>query len=447
VDCARFAVSGYSQIIGQLYTLNSGMFQSPIFCDHVLTQALVHYLAWYQDPAVRLEVGPGAQWHLLEDYRVERFGDALYVAAAETTAPVRVGEKIVKVNGKTLDAIRPEVERMLHTTVVPSDPEREDWALVLAFAKHLTVVGADGAERTIKVVPGRSAVTERMKGVYAARGEGPAPVAAEDVRPAGGGTPVDLSAVDGTWVLRLADPGAADFGEALGRALAELTEQMGRGAVQGLVIDVRGAHGGVFEDVYPLVPHVTPAGSTCGPVEAFGRTGIVLNCSRHNVDERLGALKALRRACTSDEELAQIDALADELTARRACGLVADEEDYYAQATFEGVAGVRGRTVLLVDRRTAGAAEWLARAARRLGGALVAGRATRGSLDNTCLRALKLDDDFTLVFPTAKYRWAAEGDGTLGRGVAPDVHLPWTPEQLVRDVDLDAACALARAAR
>jgi C-terminal processing protease CtpA/Prc len=77
----------------------------------------------------------------------------------------------------------------------------------------------------------------------------------------------------------------------------------------------------------------------------------------------------------------------------------------------------------------------------------VAGRATRGSLDNTCLRVLKLDDDFTLVFPTAKYRWAAEGDGTLGRGVTPDVHLPWTPEQLVRDVDLDAACALARAAR
>lgn len=29
---------------------------------------------------------------------------------------------------------------------------------------------------------------------------------------------------------------------------------------------------------------------------------------------------------------------------------------------------------------------------------------------------------------------------TLGRGIAPDVHIPWTPARLVRDAELETAC-------
>ncbi len=28
----------------------------------------------------------------------------------------------------------------------------------------------------------------------------------------------------------------------------------------------------------------------------------------------------------------------------------------------------------------------------------------------------------------------------LGRGIAPDVHIPWTPARLVRDAELETAC-------
>ena len=83
VDCARYVASGYAEFIGQLYTLNSGMFQSPVYCDHVLTQMAMHYLAWYQDPSVRLEVGPGAAWHTVQTYGTQRCGNALYVVWAQ----------------------------------------------------------------------------------------------------------------------------------------------------------------------------------------------------------------------------------------------------------------------------------------------------------------------------------------------------------------------------
>ncbi len=459
VDCARYETSGYSEFIGKLYTLNGGMFQSPVYCDHILTQMMLHYLAWFQDPGLRLVVGPGAAWHMAEDYRVQRYGDALYVVSAEPGAPVRTGERIVGVNKKTLDAIRPEVERTLRTTVEPADPEREDWSIVLAFAKHLTVVGLDGVERTVKVAPGESAVTERMKAYYAKRdgaGADGAPAGDEGVPEAAGAPaaepepPCALRRAGRIAVLRLADPGDAGFAPALEGVLAELGRRRAAGEVDGLVVDARGAQGGAQRDIYPLVGALLAPGAAAKPADAFGRPGILMNCSRRNVDVKLAELAALRAqlAAGADglaaEDAAELDALEAELKEKRGHGLVPDESDYYDDASFASAAdGMAGRTVVLADRYTSDAAEWLAFAAKRLGYAAVAGRATAGSLDNTCPRVVRLDEDFALVVPTAKYLAATEGQATLGRGVVPDVHLAWTPEQLERDVELERACTLA----
>lgn len=457
VDCARYVASGYAEFIGQLYTLNSGMFQSPVYCDHILTQMAMHYLAWYQDPSVRLEVGPGAAWHMAQTYGTQRCGDALYVVWAQEGSPVLVGERIVGVNKKTLEEIRPEVERMLHTTVEPVDHEREDWSLVLAFAKHLTVIGTDGTERTIKVVPGESAVTGRMRCLYAGRGEGPAAV--EERGEACGGTggrsreACTLSWHGPVAVLTLHDLGAEGFSTLLEEALGELASAVER--PRGLVVDVRGATGGVWDEVYPLMPYLLRDGAKATPADAFGVPGVLLNCSRRNVDERLAALDGIRSTLVggdgallegaSLEELGQVDALMGELTALRGCGLQADETDYYTPAEFVGVEEVP--VVVLADRHTADGAEWLAKATVRLraadlGRALLVGRATCGSIDNTCLREVRLDEDFVLTVPTAKYLAALGGDATLGRGVIPHVKLAWTPEQLERDVELEQACAL-----
>ena len=458
VDCARYVASGYSEFIGQLYTLNSGMFQSPVYCDHVLTQMMMHYLAWYQDPGIRLEAGPGAAWHVVQSYRTQRCGDALYVVQADEGAPVAVGDRIVGVNKKTLEEIRPEVERMLRTTVEPVDREREDWSLVLAFAKHLTVVGADGVERTIKVVPGESAVTDRMKRLYADRGEGPAPAVTQKEGEGGGcGEHLDVPCSLG-WhgpvaVLTLRALDAEGFGAMLGAALDDLASAAKKPSA--LVIDARGATGGAWDEVYPLIPYVLMEGAEAAPADAFGAPGVVLNCSRRNVDERLGALDMLRStmvgqdgallADAAAEDLAQVDALMGELAAKRGRGLQPDETDYYVPARFVGTGDMP--VALLVDRYTADGAEWLAKAVVRLrssglGRALLVGRATCGSIDNTCLREVRLDEDFSLVIPTAKYLSALGGGATLGRGVVPHVELNWTPDQLRHDVELERACAL-----
>ena len=148
--------------------------------------------------------------------------------------------------------------------------------------------------------------------------------------------------------------------------------------------------------------------------------------------------------------LAELDALASDLATKRGAGLVADETDFYPAVTFSsaqsaGEADGRLPAVILTARDTSDAAEWLVRAAKSAGYARIAGRATRGSIDNTCLRTVKLDNDFSLTFPTARYLAATGPLATLGRGIAPDVHIPWTPAQLTRDVEFEEVCKLLEA--
>ena len=192
-SCARYEASGYSEFIGQLYTLNSGMFQSSRYCDRTLTQMILHYLTWFQDPGLQLLVGPGAAWRVSQDFGTQRYGDALYVTWARPGAQVAKGEAIVAINGQALEEIRPEVERTLWTTAEPVDHEREDWSVVLAFARHVTVRGADGGERVVKLasyegVPGTGA-SDEGSGAQSALAQGVDLPACELVRQGEVGSP------------------------------------------------------------------------------------------------------------------------------------------------------------------------------------------------------------------------------------------------------------------
>lgn len=457
--CERFEASGYADFAGQLYTLNSNMFQNRAFCDRMLTQMILHYLTWYQDPGLQLVVGPGAAWHVTSDFGTQRYGDVLYVIWAAPSAAVRVGEQIVGVNGKSLAEVRPEVERTLWTTVEPADPEREDWSIVLAFAKNLQVRGVDGIERTVKVDVS-AGDAEWAKPVRCTNDAGDVEPAAASGEVAGGAEPAEaaddaamgaagrpcceLSHVGDVVVLTLRNPSDPAFGEVLDGLLSEVC------IAKHLVIDVRGCRGGMQEDIFPLVPFVLAPGTTATPEQLFGKPGIAMNYSRHNVDDKLKELEMLRaqaREGTSvPEDLAELDELAADLQAKRGQKGVREMESaeaFYPDVQFSRSAGGPAapvHVVVLADRCTGEAAEWLVRAAKSAGYATVMGRATIGSLDNTCPRAVRLDDDLTLILPTATYLEALEGDATLGRGIVPDVHIPWTPAQLSHDVELETAC-------
>ena len=96
------------------------------------------------------------------------------------------------------------------------------------------------------------------------------------------------------------------------------------------------------------------------------------------------------------------------------------------------------RVIVLTDTWTRDGSETLALAAKRAG-ALLIGRPTLGTADFGGDVSLALDSRYVLTWPTLITKAAREGAGLTGRGVEPDIVIPWTPAECRQDVLMDAA--------
>lgn len=93
---------------------------------------------------------------------------------------------------------------------------------------------------------------------------------------------------------------------------------------------------------------------------------------------------------------------------------------------------------VLTDTWTRDGAETLALAMKRAGAYLI-GRPTLGTIDLCGDVSYELDERYILTWPTAITKAARDGDGVFGKGVAPDLCIPWTPAECRDDIPMRAA--------
>lgn len=72
----------------------------------------------------------------------------------------------------------------------------------------------------------------------------------------------------------------------------------------------------------------------------------------------------------------------------------------------------------------------------------VIGRATACLNDYTNLTIMKWEEGFELWYPTSKLKRVDEGKGMTGIGIEPDIYIPWTPQHIYEDVDMQKALDL-----
>ena len=165
------------------------------------------------------------------------------------------------------------------------------------------------------------------------------------------------------------------------------------------------------------------------PLSALVDSDIFVNYTRLNCLVKSAVLR----------ELDGTEEYLDELREKSGRGYLPESDD--DGTVIPGRAS--GTVLVLTDTETAFGAETLALAAKRAGATLI-GRPTLGTIDLCGDVSCALDERYILTWPTAVTRSAREGNGVLGRGVAPDRYIPWTPEEFSRDVVLDAALELCR---
>ena len=336
-----------------------------------------------------------APWRAGFDAR--RVGGELIVTAVQEETRLRPGDRIVRLNALAPDRHREQFQKNF---LYADEAERELWGNVLKMTKHMLVVHADGTQEDIPV------------GRY------------EGARPT---CPCEIRTLDGGAVLlRVGDVGD---GEAL-RALVEENREALDGARR-VIIDLRCTHDGSEEDFLPLVPYVLADTKTMS--EAAGVQTLRTLYTEANCRRRAALLAPYAGDPTADVLLA-------DLREKQGAGWVTETVDLWADEA-QAIAPRGQETVLLTDTYTEGAAESFALLAKREGRAKLVGRATMGSLDYGDCIAVALSDEMTFTYPMSITEEACRGEGYKGCGIAPDVYVPFTPEEALCDAVLARALA------
>lgn len=383
--------------------------------DELFVQGVRRYLAGFQDPGLAFEASAKADFRPTTcGFSVRRHGDALYVTEVREDGRLAPGDAVVLLDGRTPDE---HLASLPGNPVNGDDPERQLWDEEVARCMRVLVRHADGAEEDLPVErfprPGLAA-SLRPPTIELHEGAGPrgderaVVIAAHHF--------VDASVLQ-AMQLRFDDIQHADR----------------------VIVDIRDAGEGMIGNAFGLMALFFDREVNLR--DLMGQQIVYTRYTERNA--RLRARQLARLLDMSDEAgRAWVQAEIDHVAACAGQGFVKEaelEEDMLFPPAPAGQ-----RTLLLTDVRTSGPAERLAAIARRAaaqgcGKVRSVGRATRGSLDYANLVVAPLDEIFSLAYPIAKTEDAHEGRGLRGRGLAPDVHVPFTPEECTRDLVLEQA--------
>ncbi|RDB62068.1 hypothetical protein C1878_09720 [Gordonibacter sp. 28C] len=383
--------------------------------DESFVRSVNQYLAGFLDPSLVFEASSKSNARPTTcGFSVRRYGDDLYATEVREDDRLVAGDAIVG-----LDGLKPDefLARLINNPVNGEDPERQLWDDVLASCANVAVRRADGSEESMPV------------------GRFPMPSFAESLRLP---TIEVLEGAGPTGGERAAVITAHHFADAsVLQAMQRHFDDIQR--ADRVIIDVRDVEEGMIGNAFGLMALFFDR--EVNLKDLMGQEIVYARYSQLNA--RMRAMQLAHLMDMSDASgKGWVQAEIEHVAACAGKGFVMEaefEEDMLFPPAPEGQ-----KTLLLTDVRTSGSGERLASIAQRAAAAgcgkvRTVGRATRGSLDYANLLSVALDERFSLVYPMSKTEAAHEGRGTLGRGLAPDVHVPFTPAECTRDLVLEAA--------
>lgn len=330
-------------------------------------------------------------------FDVRRVGEELIVTGVQEDTRLHPGDRLLRLN-----AISPGMHRsqFQKNFLYAWEPEREMWGNVLKMTTHMLVEHRDGRQEDL---PLNRFTAPRP----------PLPTVLSEPAP-------------GIIHLKVGDLNQENQLEAL-----VSTHQRKLDSAKRLIIDLRWAKGGSEEALLPLVPYILRTSKTM--TEAAGVQALCTLYTEENCRRRAGILAQYAGDPEADRILGELERL-------RGSGWVEETVDLWEDAP-ESIHPRGNQTVLLVDSFCEGAAESFALIAKKENRAKLLGRATRGNLDYAGMISVRLSEEFIFTYPMTITRSAREGEGFLGKGIQPDIFVPFVPEEATEDLLLHRACA------
>ena len=357
--------------------------------DYLLTFQLTGHLYFFRESTETSNAYPPVS--------VQRYENALYVTGAAADAELRHGDRILAIDGVSID----ETAERKAPFFSGEAPERQgrSWELLLLRAETVTVLPKGG--KTPETLPFHPSSTGGIHNGALA------------VRP--------LS--DDTLLMTLP--------HFLKRHCVEDLIKQYRSAFRNcryLVIDVRGNGGGNSMEYKCLFSYCFPKGKHSYSI--YARSDDEINYTERNCDlkQKLLIEYGLNKRYTQ------------RFVKNRGRGFVAEVSDNGGNVSIKGRA-LPEKVLILTDENCGSAGDSFVEELSCSPKVTVLGRPTAGINDYTdvCYQAY---GEFRFMYPMKRSLLIDQGKGQAHKGVPVDIHIPWTPEHLERDVELDTALRL-----
>lgn len=333
-------------------------------------------------------------------FSTRRFDDKLHVTEVTDEDRLETGDALLSLDDVPIRVLVEKHARELFETVA----ERENWKPIIQRYSSCEVESRDGTVKTMELKQ------------YASQNRKPE-------------FKVDRLNDD---VLFMSLPSFGDV-KAVEVMLEEYQEQLE--AAEKLIIDVRGNGGGSDLAFRNLLPYLFPEGETSIPLENSIQE---FNCTRRNVELTAKVFGQFLENIDDETVKTNLNKYVEDMTKNVGQGFKVLENESPA-INIQGKAFPK-EVVALSDVGCASASEALIELCKESPKAAVIGRPTAGVNDYSNLVIEEWENLFELWYPTSRMAGMNEkDDGEAVSIIHPDIHIPWTPAHITRDVDLEKA--------
>lgn len=326
-------------------------------------------------------------------FRVRRYEDKLYVISNNQEKNLKPGTAIIALDNLSVKEAAEKFKRKL----MDQPNERQLWERIIANFKSLIIL-EDGKEKkfNITMYPG-----EDIKSDY------------------------KCNKLDENTIL-VSYNDFIDYGLSC-KLIAEHKQELL--ASKNIIIDVRNNHGGSDSVYFELLNFIFPENFVIKE-EYYNLTYM----TERNYNNRMALLDEFSKQQPDDELIKEF---MNELIKNKNKGFVTldiDKSDYVVKGTKE----VK-KVVVLTDRYCGSSGDSFVINAKHSPWVTQIGRPTYGVIDYSNQAEQKLEDEFSLYYPTSVNEAVNYGKGYDNVGVKPDIYIPWTPEHIYKDIDLEKA--------
>lgn len=340
-------------------------------------------------------------------FRVRRYKNRLYVTAITKEHRLKPGDAIIALDQIPVSDLTEKHRR----DFMESKAEREDWRKVISKYHVPEIIDSDGSFHFLELKKYEKAEYEPQHTIERLK--------------------------ENTIYMTLSDFwDASPIDHLLARHKKDLEN------TENLIIDVRTNLGGSDLSYKNIEKYLFPGGKNKIDLSFYNNK---INCTERNADFFISQIEKMLDKMDNEKDRDGLKRWKEETWEKhRGNGFVNfDKEDSMKEYEITGL-NPPNNIIVLVDNYCGSAGDIFVYLCKQSPKVTVIGRPTMGLNDYSNLAVMQWHDQFELMYATSRLDQLDTREPGVEQGIKPDIYVPWNPEHIYKDFDMEEAMSVLR---